>query len=115
MDGASALAVGIDLLSRERSASATATTRQDIEDLLGDGRYFAQPRFNERWTHRLEALGHSADDADAPVMVRWRALCRMFREPPVVDFLDNSYRSGFTGASRLRLLMSPFHRDRTRF
>ncbi|MFG3043154.1 hypothetical protein ACGFYZ_40280 [Streptomyces sp. NPDC048330] len=114
-DGAGALAVGFYLLARERSEAVAALTRDDIEELAGDWRDVPQPQMKERWTARLEALGHRMDDPNDPVAVRWRALCYEHPEPDP-DHPDASmYRVGHAGETGLRLLLSQHHRDRIRF
>ncbi|MFD3910027.1 hypothetical protein [Streptomyces sp. NPDC058603] len=81
VDGSGALAIGFYLLARERSEPVAALTRDDVEELAGDWRDFTQPQMKERWTDRLEAIGHRLDNPDDPVMVRWRALCYEHPEP----------------------------------
>ncbi|MFI1201674.1 hypothetical protein ACH4VR_19845 [Streptomyces sp. NPDC020883] len=115
VDGSGALAIGFYLLARARSEPVAALTREDIEELAGDWRDFTQPRMKERWTNRLEALGHRMDDADDPVMVRWRALCYEHPEPDPDNPDASTYRVGHAGETGLRPLLSPHYRDRIRF
>ncbi|MFD9223397.1 hypothetical protein ACFWDI_26100 [Streptomyces sp. NPDC060064] len=112
VDGAGALAIGFHLLAKERSVPVSAITRQDVEELTGDWRDTGQPQFKERWTDRLEALGHRMDDADDPVMVRWRALCYEYPEP---DPDSPAARVGQAGETGLLVVLSQFHRGHVVF
>ncbi|MFF4408466.1 2'-5' RNA ligase family protein [Streptomyces sp. NPDC001407] len=114
VDGTGALATAFYLLARERGTGVSAITRQDVDELAGHYLYDT-PRLGERWTQRLEALGHRMDDPDDPVMVRWRALCHDHPEPDPDNPDASTYRVGHAGETGLRSLLAPFHREHVRF
>ncbi|NDZ76987.1 hypothetical protein G3I19_00310 [Streptomyces sp. SID10853] len=114
VDGSSALAIAFYLLACERKAPVAALTRDDVEELAGNWTDFSQPRMQDRWTRRLEALGHRMDDPDDPVMVRWRALSLEYPEPDPDNPDASTYRVGHAGESGLRPLLAEL-RDRLRF
>lgn len=117
VDGAGALAIALYMLARKRATAVSAITRQDIEELAGPqgGAAIGKPKMEEGWTSRLESLGHRTDDPDDPVMVRWRALCYNHPEPHPDNPDASTYRVGHAGETGLRLLLSPFNRERIRF
>ncbi|MFG2141898.1 hypothetical protein [Streptomyces sp. NPDC048650] len=112
VDGASSLAIGFYLLARERSVPVSDVNRQDIEELAGSRRDIG---LTERWTDRLEALGHTKDEADDPVMVRWRALCHEYPEPDPDHPDASTYRVGQAGETGLHVLLSQHNRGTIRF
>ncbi|MFF4520497.1 hypothetical protein [Streptomyces bluensis] len=115
VDGAGALAIGLYMLARERSGPVSSVSRQDIEELTGSWQDFRQPQMKERWTGRLEALGHTMADADDPIMVRWRALCHEYPEPNPDNPDASMYRVGHAGETGLHVLLSQHHREHIRF
>ncbi|WP_116211639.1 2'-5' RNA ligase family protein [Streptomyces olivoreticuli] len=114
VDGAGALAVAFYLLARERGTAVSAVTRQDVDELAGHYLH-GTPRLGERWTQRLETLGHRMDDADDPVMVRWRALSYDHPEPDPDNPDASTYRVGHAGETGLRSLLSSANSERVRF
>ncbi|MFD4480430.1 hypothetical protein ACFWPU_30545 [Streptomyces sp. NPDC058471] len=115
VEAASALAVSFYLLARERSVTAADITLRDLDELAGSTPGSGRPRLHEQIRSRLEAMGHAQDDADDPVMVRWRALDYVHEEPMYGDLDDSSLRAGHAGENGLRSILAPFHRKRIRF
>ncbi|MER0477365.1 hypothetical protein ABR737_03125 [Streptomyces sp. Edi2] len=116
VEAAGALAVSLYLLARERSVAAADISLQDLEELAGDQFQVSRsPRLHEEIRSRLGALGHALDDADDPVMVRWRTLDYVHKEPLYGDLDDSSLRAGHAGENGLHRVLAPFYRDRIRF
>ncbi|MFD0437232.1 hypothetical protein [Streptomyces chartreusis] len=115
VEAAGALAVSLYLLARERSVAAADITVQDLDELANSAPSTGTPRLHEQIRSRLAALGHTLDDADDPVMVRWRALDYVHEEPMYGDLDDSSLRAGHAGENGLRSILAPFHRERIHF
>ncbi|MFD5443633.1 MULTISPECIES: hypothetical protein [Streptomyces] len=114
VEAAGALAVSLYLLARERSVAAADITLQDLEELAGEPFRYTHPRLHEQIRGRLAAVGHAVDDADDPVMVRWRSLDYVHQEPLYGDLEDSTLRAGHAGENGLHRILAPFYRDRIR-
>ncbi|MFD8609543.1 hypothetical protein [Streptomyces sp. NPDC059631] len=114
VEAAGALAVSLYLLARERSAAAADITLQDLQELAGEPLRYTRPRLHEQIRGRLAVVGHTADDADDPVMVRWRSLDYVHQEPLYGDLEDSTLRAGHAGENGLHRILAPFYRDRIR-
>lgn len=114
VEAAGALAVSLYLLARERSVAAADITLQDLEELADEPFRYTHPRLHEQIRGRLAAVGHAVDDADDPVMVRWRSLDYVHQEPLYGDLEDSTLRAGHAGENGLHRILAPFYRDRIR-
>ncbi|MEE4495082.1 hypothetical protein [Streptomyces sp. BE230] len=115
VEAAGALAVSLYLLARERSVAPADITVQELDELAGAALGTGRLRTHEQIRTRLVALGHALDDADDPVMVRWRALDYVHEEPAYGDLDDSSLRAGHAGENGLRYVLAPFYRERIHF
>ncbi|MFJ8957698.1 hypothetical protein ACIRJL_10630 [Streptomyces sp. NPDC102383] len=115
VEAAGALAVSLYLLARERSVAPADITVQELDELADAAPGTGKLRTHEQIRTRLVAFGHSLDDADDPVTVRWRALDYVHEEPTYGDMDDSSLRAGHAGENGLRHVLGPFCRERIRF